>query len=76
MSMIATVAVAVEIGLTYVGLYFLWMCLAAANDERPSPEKPAEPAPDARWLDAADAEVLPSWHTKAAGRGLDRREWR
>jgi len=65
--------------LAWLGVLALWQCFARANNERPSPEKPAgvPPAdavfllPDGETWDAGKA----SWHVKAAGTGLNRREW-
>jgi len=71
--------VTVLVVLAWLGVLALWQCFARANDERTSPEKPAgvPPAdavficPDGETWDAGKA----SWHVKAAGTGLNRREW-
>lgn len=36
-----SIMVAIVIAISWFGLLCVWACLARANDERPSPEKPA-----------------------------------
>jgi hypothetical protein len=76
---LGTMMVAGAVLFFWAAFFFVWACLSRANDIEVSPEKPAgvPPAdavillPDGEIWEAKDA----SWHVKAAGRGLDRRDW-
>lgn len=59
-----SVMVAVVIAISWFGLLCVWACLARANDERPSPEKPAGVPPRAPVFFLPDGEV---WDVETRG---------
>jgi len=76
---LGTMLVAGAVLCFWAAFFFVWAFLARANDIEVSPEKPAGvPPADAVFL-LTDGEIWDagkaSWHVKAAGTGLNRREW-